>query len=204
MPTTGEFGPRQGFGDYEMHDRVATRIGGHFTYSPEDRQSQPDTDDIDNTQIRLSNGTIIFTPGALGPGTSVKKVKYHMADLDVGVKYKGFALEGEYYWRWLNDFSSSTPLPVDDIYDHGFQVLASAMVIPQTLQVYSPNSYIFGDFGDAWETGLGLNWWIFRRRELRFNVEYLYDHESPIGYTAVPQTVGATGSIFNANLEMSF
>jgi hypothetical protein len=68
MPTTGEFGPRSEFGDYEDHKEVATRIGWHFTFSPEDRQSQPGTDDIDNTQIRLSNGTIIFTEGALAPG----------------------------------------------------------------------------------------------------------------------------------------
>jgi hypothetical protein len=41
MPTTGEFGPRSGFGDYEEHKNLATRLGGHFTFSPEDRQSQP-------------------------------------------------------------------------------------------------------------------------------------------------------------------
>ena len=78
------------------------------------------------------------------------------------------------------------------------------MVLPKTVQLYTMGSYIFGDFGDSWETTAGLNWWMFRRRELRLNVEYLYDHQSPIGYTAVPQQVGGTGSIFNANLEMSF
>src|SRR6185369_14131637 len=67
MPTTGEFGPKQGFGDYEEHEKLATRLGVHFTFSPEDRQSQPGTDDIDNTQLRPSNGTIIFSPGALAP-----------------------------------------------------------------------------------------------------------------------------------------
>ena len=43
-----------------------------------------------------------------------------------------------------------------------------------------------------------------RRKEVRLNLEYIYDHHSPIGYTAVPQTVGGTGSILDANLEMSF
>ncbi len=204
MPTTGEFGPRNGFGDYEHHEDVATRIGGHFTFSPEDRQSQPGTDDIDNTQVRLSNGTIIFTPGALAPDVRVDSVKYYMVDFDAGVKWRGLALEGEYYVRWLNDFDASGHLPLHSTFDHGFQVLASGMVLPKTIQVYTTGAYIFGDFGDSWETTAGLNWWPFRRRELRFNVEYLYENESPIGYTAVPQSVGATGSIFNANLEMSF
>jgi len=204
MPTTGEFGPRSGFGDFEHHTDLATRLGVHFTFSPEDRQSQPGADDIDNTQIRLSNGTIIFTPGALAPGVAVRDVKYYMTDLDAGFKYRGFALEGEYYLRWLNDIEADGPIPVDQMFDHGFQLLASSMLWPQTVQAYSMNSYIFGEFGDSWETTAGLNWWIFRRRELRLNLEYIYAHQSPIGYTAVPQLVGATGSIFSTNLEMSF
>jgi hypothetical protein len=204
MPTTGEFGPRNAFGDYEHHENVATRLGAHFTFSPEDRQSQPGSEDIDNTQIRLSNGTIIFTPGALAPDTRVNSVKYYMADLDAGVKWRGLALEGEYYFRWLQDFRSNDHLPVHSMFDHGFQVLASAMLLPKTVQAYTMGSYIFGDFGDSWEATAGMNWWIFRRRELRLNVEYLYDHQSPIGYTAVPQQVGGTGSVITTNLEMSF
>jgi len=204
MPTTGEFGPRSGFGDYEHHEEVATRLGVHFTFSPEDRQSQPGTDDIDNTQLRLSNGTIIFTRGALAPDVGIERVKYYMTDFDAGVKWRGLALEGEYYLRWLNGFHADGPLPVDSTFDHGFQVMASAMLLPKTVQVYTTGAYLFGDYGDSWESTAGVNWWIFRRRELRLNVEYIYDHQSPIGYTAVPQSVGATGSIFNANLEMSF
>ena len=204
MPTTGEYGPRNGFGDYEMHEDVATRIGLHFTFSPEDRQSQPGTDDIDNTQIRLSNGTVVFTPGALAPNVAVEKVKYYMADVDVGAKWKGVEISGEYYFRWLNDFVANGPLPTHNTFDHGFQAMASAMVLPQTIQVYTMGAYIFGDYGDSWEMTGGVNWWVFKRRELRVNLEYLYDERSPIGYTAVPQVVGGTGSIFNANIEMSF
>ncbi|MCC6765718.1 MAG: hypothetical protein IT293_13745 [Deltaproteobacteria bacterium] len=204
MPTTGEYGPRSGFGDYEWHEDVATRLGAHFTFSPEDRQSQPDSEDIDNTQIRLSNGTIIFAPNALGPDTRVNSVKYYMTDVDAGVKWRGMELSGEYYVRWLQDFRGDGPFEVNRMFDHGLQAMASAMVIPKTVQVYSMGSYIFGDFGDSWEATAGLNWWIFRRRELRVNLEYLYDHQSPIGYTAVPQQVGGTGSVLTANLEMSF
>ena len=31
MPTTGEFGPGAGFGDYEYHEKLATLLGVHFT-----------------------------------------------------------------------------------------------------------------------------------------------------------------------------
>jgi hypothetical protein len=203
-PTTGEFGPRQGFGDYEMHEKLATRLGVHFTFSPEDRQEQPNETDFDNSQIRLSNGTNVFTTGALAPKVTVQNVTYNMADFDAGLKYRGFALEGEYYLRWLNDFRADGPVPVTQVFDDGFQLLASAMIVPKTLQLYTMGSYIFGDFGDAWEMTGGLNWFPFRRRELRLNLEYIYDHKSPTGGPSYPQVVGGTGSIFLGNLELSF
>ncbi|HZL93733.1 MAG TPA: DUF3011 domain-containing protein, partial [Vicinamibacterales bacterium] len=53
MPTTGEYGPGNNrFGDFDGHDKVATRVALHFTRSDEDRQSQPDTEAIENAQIR--------------------------------------------------------------------------------------------------------------------------------------------------------
>ena len=204
MPTTGEFGLRQGFGDYEGHEDPATRIGGHFTFSPEDRQSQPGTQDIDNSQIRLSNGTIIFTPGALAPDVAVKSVTYYMAAFDAGLKWRGFALEGEYYLRWLNDFRANGPLSDDSFFDHGFQIMASTMLMPATLQVYTAGAYIFGEFGDPWEITSGINWWVFKRREVRLNLEHVYEHRSPVGYTSIPMALGGTGSVVDLNLELNF
>ncbi len=96
MPTTGEYGAGSGFGDFERHDAVATRLGIHYTRSDEDRQEQPGTEAPDNVQIRLSDGNVVFTPGLFGPGISVTDVVYQMESLDAGVKHRGFALEGEY------------------------------------------------------------------------------------------------------------
>lgn len=92
MPTTGEFGA--GFGDFEDHQHVATRVGVHYTRSDENRQSQPNTEAIDNAQIRISDGNIVFTPGLFGEGIVITDAKYQMSAVDAGVKYRGFALEG--------------------------------------------------------------------------------------------------------------
>ena len=104
MPTTGEFGAGSSFGDFEGHDAVATRLGIHYTRSNEDRQEQPGTEAPDNAQIRLSDGNIVFTPGLFGPGINVTNVVYQMESLDAGIKHRGFALEGEFYWRRLSNF----------------------------------------------------------------------------------------------------
>ena len=60
MPTTGEFGV--GFGDFEGHEKVATRFAAHFSHSHETRQEQPNSDAFENTQIRLSDGSVVFIP----------------------------------------------------------------------------------------------------------------------------------------------
>ena len=149
MPTTGEFGATSGFGDFESHDAVATRLGIHYTRSDEDRQEQPGTEAPDNAQIRLSDGNIVFTPGLFGPGINVTDVVYQMESLDAGVKHRGFALEGEYYWRRLSNFRGTEigALPFDHLTDTGFQLQASAMVVPKTAQLYLSGSKIFGDYG---------------------------------------------------------
>jgi hypothetical protein len=119
-PTTGEFG--RGFGDFEDHQQVATRLGLHYTRSTEDKQSQPNTDSFENTQIRLSDGTVIFTPEIFGPGVVVDEVRYQMSSLDAGIKYKGYALEGEYYVRKLDRFEGPGTEIVPNMWDRGFQL----------------------------------------------------------------------------------
>src|SRR6185503_16697822 len=105
LPTTGEFGLYGTFGDYDWHQKLATRVGVHWSHSLEDTQSQPGTNAIENTQIRLSDGSIIFTPNLFGPGITVDTVDYKMTSVDGGVKYHGMSLEGEFYWRRLGHYT---------------------------------------------------------------------------------------------------
>ena len=79
-PSTDGYCPRgesgRGFGDYEQHEQVATRLGAHFTRSDENRQSQPNSEAIENSQIRTSDGNVIVTPGLFWTGISITDVKY--------------------------------------------------------------------------------------------------------------------------------
>jgi hypothetical protein len=205
MPTTGEFGYRESFGDYDFHDRVATTLGAQFTFSPEDEQSQPGQDDPDNSQIRLSDGTRLFSADAFGTGTQVDKAKYYMASVDAGVKYRGLSLEGEYYFRWVNDLSTTGPPPPDDeFFDHGFQLQASTMLLPKTLQLFGTGSVVFGEYGEPWDASIGLNWYPFKRQEFRATTEVIYLDESPVGYASIPLVVGGKGPVFVTNLELIF
>ena len=204
LPTTGEFGLYETFGDFEEHQKLATRLSAHYTHSTEDKQSQPGTNGIENTQIRLTDGSVVFTPDLFGPGITVEKVTYDMSSIDAGVKYKGLALEAEYYWRWLSNFAGTNTGGIADIHDHGFQVQSSAMVVPKALQVYLSGSAIRGRYGDASEVRAGANWYVVKERGLRLNPEWIHLNRCPVGYTAVPYPVGGTGDVFHVNFEMNF
>jgi hypothetical protein len=205
LPTTGEFGLYGTFGDFDHHEKLATRFAAHYTHSVEDKQSQPGTNAIENSQIRLTDGSVIFTPELFGPGITVEKVTYDMASVDAGVKYRGFSLEGEWYWRWLSGFQGTNTQGIEDIHDTGFQLQASAMAIPKTLQVYVSGSAIFGDrYGDASEIRAGFNWYFVKERGLRLNAEWLHLDNCPVGYTAVPYPVGGNGDVVHTNLELNF
>lgn len=204
MPTTGEYGPAGGYGDFQNHQELATTFGISATHSVEDRQSQPDADAIENSQIRLSDGTIIFTPGAFGTDGRVNRATYFMTALDAGMKYRGFALEGDYYFRWVDDFVVDGDVPEDELYDHGFDVQASAMVIPRTLQAYAAGSKIFGEYGKPWDLSLGVNWYPFKQQLLRVNTELIYVNDSPVGNASNVYVVGGDGWIFHTDLELMF
>ena len=204
LPSTGEFGQFGTFGDYDDHQKVATRVGVHFTHSLEEKQSQPGTEGIENSQIRLTDGSVIFTPDLFGVGTTVNEVDYRMMSLDAGIKYKGMAVEGEYYSRWLTNFVGANTGGIEDITDTGYQLQVSAMAVPKRLQLYFGNSQVFGRYGDQWEVRVGENWYLVKERGVRLNGEYIYANRSPVGYTAYPLPVGAKGSVFHLNLEINF
>jgi len=202
MPTTGEFG--QGFGDFEDHKRLATRLAGHFTRSNEDRQEQPNSDQFENTQIRLEDGSVIFVPNLLGPGISVNDVTYKMAAFDGGLKYHGFSLEGEYYLRWLDHFQGPGTAGLAPIFSRGFQLQTSAMILSKTLQAYLGGSTLTGKYGHPWDFRAGLNYFPYHNKVVRWNNEFLYLYKSPVGYTAVPFALGGTGPVFASTLELAF
>ncbi|HEY4231022.1 MAG TPA: DUF3011 domain-containing protein [Thermoanaerobaculia bacterium] len=206
FPTTGEFGLYGTYGDYDDHQKIATRLAAHYTHSREDKQTQPATNGIENTQIRLSDGSIVFTPDLFAPGTTVERVTYEMVSADAGIKYKGFSLEGEVFFRKLSNFTGiNTGIIPSEIKDHGFQIQSSAMVLPKRLQVYLSGAEIYGGaYGDDSEIRAGLNWYFLCERGLRFNGEFIHVNRSPVGYGAYPLQVGSTGNVFHLNVEMNF
>jgi hypothetical protein len=201
----------QGWGDFEHHDKFSTRLAVHFSRSNENKESQPNSEQFENTQLRLSDGTVIFTPDLFAPGVTITDARYRMTTIDGGFKYRGFSLEGEYFWRWLDNFKlldTVTPEQLQavprQLFDHAFQIQGSAMIVPKSLQAYAGFSKIFGQYGQPRDFRFGMNFFPFKNKVVRWNTEALYLHKSPVGYTSVPFPIGGRGWVFHSNMELAF
>lgn len=199
FPTTGEFGPRGGFGDFEDHQKLATRFGAAYTYSPEQRQSDLAAA-ASNTSMRLADSLNVFEVGALAPGVTVTRARYNMASANGGMKWHGFWLQSEGYYRVLNHFTATGRLPVGVIRDSGFYVQSSYMVVPKTLELYGATSWIFSKYGPLGEGSPheyigGANWYFAHLRTYRVNVQVIDVIHSSANSTFGFYTGGLKGPI---------
>jgi hypothetical protein len=194
LPTTGEFGPRGAFGDYERHKKLATRFNVAYTFSPEERQSPVGTPP-DNTTLRLADSLNVFETGALATGVTVEKVHYKLVSASAGMKYRGFWLQGEGYGRRLDHFVADRFLPVQVVRDTGFYVQAAQMIVPNRFELYGSTSYIFGDYGHPHEFITGVNYYPWNTRNLRLNVQVINVSHSPVSSTFGFYTGQLTGQV---------
>jgi hypothetical protein len=207
MPTTGEFGRVPGsFGDFEWHKKVATRLAVHFTHSDEDRQAQPKTDGFDNVQLRVSDGSVIFSPGLFATDTQIDRATYKLLAIDGGIKYRGFSFDAEFYRRTLTNFvvRGTGALPFTSLQDTGFQVQASAMAVPSLIQLYAGGSKVFGEYGDPSDFRAGLTYYPWKNEVVKWNFEYAYLNRSPVGALSLPYSVGMNGPVFHTNFMVWF
>ena len=115
-------------------------------------------------------------------------------------------LEGEHYWRRLSNFRGTgiAALPFDHLTDTGFQLQASAMVVPRTAQLYLSGSKIFGNYGNPSDVRFGLNVFPWKNQMVRWNTELLYLNHSPVGYLSVPFALGGNGPVFHFQPRSEF
>jgi hypothetical protein len=208
MPTTGEFGPRGGFGDLENHQQLATRFGASACTSRESRYAATDLPPA-ATQIRLSDGVYPFETGALIEDVTVERLRYRSLAIDGGAKYRGFSVQSEYIVRKLSDFQEKDPasgelkgLSLDSIVDQAVFVEAMHMVVPKKLGLYAVTSYMWDDFDrKPWEAGGGASFYPYGNRSWRINLHIIHIDKSPAGSTFGYYTAGQTGTILSLGTD---
>jgi hypothetical protein len=207
MPTTHEFGPRGAYGDWELHDRLATRFGISMVDSPEQRFTDVSTSS-GNTSLKLADSVNVFETGALVPGVTVTELDYRNVAVDLGLKYKGFFLQTEFYYRWLDGFVADGLLPMSDVEDWGFYVQGSFFPIPRKLEIYGATSQIYGDdslgFDHSSDYILGMNWYPMNSRNYRLNLQFIDVNKSPVSSSFGYYVGGQEGETYSLAASVFF
>ncbi len=194
LPTTGEFGPRGAFGDYERHEKLATRFNLAFTNSPEERQSAIGSAAA-NTTLRLADSLNVFDTGAFANGVTVEKARYRLITGAAGIKYHGFWLQGEGYYRKLDQFAADGRLPVGAVRDTGFYAQMAQMVVRNRIELYGSTSYVFSNYGRPKEFIVGGNYYPWDTRNIRLNLQLINVDHSPVSSTFGFYTGQITGQV---------
>ena len=184
---------RNMYDDYFSSKKARIRIGTSFTRSREDRFSNLDQSSPENTSLYNSDGVLTFSTGAFAPGVTVEIATYRMWAIDGGLKWNGFAVNGQYFMRRLNDFEADGPLPLSATVDHGFEVTAGHFVMPKTLMLYGRGSRVYGEFGDSHEYGGGAKWYFLPTERLWLTAELIRVHRAPYSGAFTPYTAGMRG-----------
>lgn len=203
MPTTGEFGPRGGYGDFEYHTKPAVRIGTSFNHAREDRFNDVSNPSPVETQIKLSDGVLLFETGALGEGITVKRVNYDILSFDAGVKFKGFHIQSEFSRRRLSNFSSEQVVPLSEIVDNGFNVSACYSLIKRKLDVYGVYGTLIDDFDRRpWEVTGGMSYFPSGTRNWRINLHLIRIEKSPASSTFGNYIGGQSGTTISVATDI--
>jgi hypothetical protein len=184
---------RNMYDDYFAYKDARIRLGTAFTNSREDRFSNLDQSNPENTSMYNSDGVLTFSTGAFAPGVTVEEATYKLWALDGGLKYRGLAVNGQYFFRWIDEFTADGPLPLGSTYDHGFELSAIKFVLPQKLGVYGRGSAVNGHFSDSWEYAGGLKFYPVRSERMWLTAELMNVHKAPYTGTFTPYVVGLNG-----------
>jgi hypothetical protein len=194
----------QMYDDYFASPKTRIRIGTSFTRSREDRFSETDQSSPDNTSIYNSDGVLAFATGAFAPGVTVDLATYSMWAIDGGLKKSGFSVNGQYYFRWLNDFESDGPLPVASTFDHGFELSIGQFIVPRRLVAYGRGSKVFGQFASPYEYAGGVKWYLLPTERLWMTGELMRVHGAPYSGAFSPYTAGMSGWVPMVQTVLAF
>jgi hypothetical protein len=192
-----------GQGDMEHHEDAALRLGCSGLYA------EPFTQIIrginpEDTIVRLSDGTPLALPNALGPDTQVDQYRFNLATVDAGWKHAGWAVNFEYYFRLLDQFQGTGTFDRSSIFDQGGMAYLSWAFIPRKLEIYARSSAVTGPFGTGQEYGGGWNVYVNESRQGRFTIEALHMNRNPAQNFLYPYRAGYTGTAIQTQLVMAW
>ncbi len=195
---TGKWGEND-LADLQYHEQLATRIGTGFAVSTIDR----------------SGSTEFSEPLVVDSGQPLANILPASADsytvtlysLDASLKYRGWSLTGEYYFRNVTDIRGAT-LP--SLFDHGMWLEAGYFIVPHQWQLLSRWSRVQGNSGtlggrdqSSEEVAAGIVRY-FRQQHIKLTVDATHLNGASINSASLDIGPGDSGWLYRTQLQFSF
>ena len=197
----GDFG--RGIVDFSGDSELRLQLGHSFIYSPQASSSGgAPLDEAD--YLRLTDGTRLTDIGALAAGVTVSDFDVYFYGVDAAMKWRGWSLNSEVFFRWIEQIHGDGALPVSDLFQRGFYVEGGKFLIPETLDINARYSQINGLYGDASEYAAGLNWYPLHKTTMKVSFDVTALDGSPLQNTTSDILVGDDGVLFRTQFQAEF
>jgi hypothetical protein len=197
-----EFG--RGYSDLQDHEEAAVRLGCSYTYAL-GSGNQAASDAVENSPVRLSDGTIITTLGALAPGVTLLSYDISLAAIDLALKYRGLGVSTEIFFQDLLGLRGTGPLPIASTSAFGGFVKGGYFLVPGETEVYARSSYVTGAYGSGYELGGGFNQFFLPGKDnLFFTFDAAWLENSPAGQNRTGFVAGQTGLLIRTQIVAVF
>lgn len=197
----GDFGSQ--IVDFDHSSDPLVRIGHSFVYSPitADALGAP----LDETDfLRLTDGTRLNQTGALAPGVTVSDVDVYFYGVDLAMKWRGWSITSEVFFRWLTELGANGPVPYSKLLQHGFYVEGGKFLVPGKLDANFRYSEVRGLFGNSSEYAAGLNWFPLDTFKMKLSFDVTVLDGSPLQNSTSDILVGDDGVLFRTQIQAEF
>ena len=203
--TTSNFKPFAGYGDFNEHEHLGAMLGTAYTVSREDKESQPGTQAPDNSQMRSrmadeSSSRVCSRPRIRSTARPIRWSPPTPRSSTAAFRWRVRCTTATSA-RQLRRHRHPANQPADRL---GFRLQASAMLRPKLLMLYGYTSRVFGNYGNPWDFGVGLNYYPFKSQVFRANAEVIVVDQWPVGDFQLTAGGGENSVMACANLELLF
>ena len=197
----GEWGT-MGHADLKGHCKLATRVGLGLANSTIDRFGTTEFQSVRvvDSGDRLSN---LF----LDNGLDVSKYTVDLYSVDASLKYYGWSVVTEYYFRSISDIRGAN-LP--GLYDHGFWLQMGKFIVPGRLQLLARWSRVTGNSGtlgsgqqSSDEVSGGFAWY-FQNQHAKLVVDLTDLDGAPINSDSLDISPGTEGWLVRSQIQFAF
>ncbi len=195
---SGDWGPGE-LADLTYHHSLATRVGGAFAVTTIDRAGSTEFASLRAVDSGLQFSTLL--------PADVESYDVAQYSMDASLKYRGYSLTGEYYFRNVTGFHGNN---IPNLFDHGFWLQGGTFVIPKKLELLSRWSRVSGNSGtlgvanqSSDEFAGGLVWY-FHEQNLKLTTDATYINGAAINSSALDISAGNVGWLFRTQFQFSF